>query len=572
VGWVNAGDVNRAWPIRKYLPELDLIEGVVGYLFLQDDREHNPASQEQTTAYLRNAIRQFIEATPDDEIGAPALALAKAIQGIVEFDQSKKHDVTPELRKTFEEVVKLVPFSSQARNLKAIVDLKACCTVKSDDHRAQEVISQLMDAVRVEPEDDTSLRNLQNLYLALGSPNAGQVSAVREALKAQEKPISIADAADKPKKSQEAFLRMQALNWYDLKLSKTTGQVNEDYEITGKLHIMNTWPAAIHSDHAFLKVDQSEAVVNRQFTPGSIELKVGKTYEFTMAFRARRPGHWCVSAQLSIANGDQVSSPCKYIDIKDNFADFKDPIDRLNGSTIDLEPFGITSIYMWHLLWFVAGAAWLWYWFTRRGLLGRSMWVASKKEDEVITPQERLVGAITLGGLLLIVIIGYSITTSNYPNTIPLQAGDFGNVNVIAEPASPMQIKYLGGSYKVPSRELVANFRITNNGKEALRVGEFITASQRFVNPNVYTTKVEYPDYLLADRGLSLSDPSPIQPGETRDETITIPDARWDTERLSGLAYDVDSSFVGMLFFFTPNGERYHVDVGGAIVPAFVPG
>jgi Monooxygenase subunit B protein len=396
VGWVNAGDVNRAWPIRKYLPELDLIEGVVGYLFLQDDREHNPASQEQTTAYLRNAIRQFIEATPDDEIGAPALALAKAIQGIVEFDQSKKHDVTPELRKTFEEVVKLVPFSSQARNLKAIVDLKACCTVKSDDHRAQEVISQLMDAVRVEPEDDTSLRNLQNLYLALGSPNAGQVSAVREALKAQEKPISIADAADKPKKSQEAFLRMQALNWYDLKLSKTTGQVNEDYEITGKLHIMNTWPAAIHSDHAFLKVDQSEAVVNRQFTPGSIELKVGKTYEFTMAFRARRPGHWCVSAQLSIANGDQVSSPCKYIDIKDNFADFKDPIDRLNGSTIDLEPFGITSIYMWHLLWFVAGAAWLWYWFTRRGLLGRSMWVASKKEDEVITPQERLVGAITL--------------------------------------------------------------------------------------------------------------------------------------------------------------------------------
>jgi hypothetical protein len=75
VGWVNAGDVNRAWPIRKYLPELDLIEGVVGYLLLQDDREHSPASQEQTTAYLRNTLRQFIEATPDEEIGAPALAL-----------------------------------------------------------------------------------------------------------------------------------------------------------------------------------------------------------------------------------------------------------------------------------------------------------------------------------------------------------------------------------------------------------------------------------------------------------------------------------------------------------------
>jgi methane/ammonia monooxygenase subunit B len=71
---------------------------------------------------------------------------------------------------------------------------------------------------------------------------------------------------------------------------------------------------------------------------------------------------------------------------------------------------------------------------------------------------------------------------------------------------------------------------------------------------------------------LSLSDPSPIQPGETRDLTITIQDARWDTERLSGLAYDVDSSYAGMLTFFSPSGERYPVDVGGAVVPTFVPG
>jgi hypothetical protein len=27
---------------------------------------------------------------------------------------------------------------------------------------------------------------------------------------------------------------------------------------------------------------------------------------------------------------------------------------------------------------------------------------------------------------------------------------------------------------------------------------------------------------------------------------FTIQDARWDTERLSGLAYDVDSSFAGI--------------------------
>jgi methane/ammonia monooxygenase subunit B len=82
---------------------------------------------------------------------------------------------------------------------------------------------------------------------------------------------------------------------------------------------------------------------------------------------------------------------------------------------------------------------------------------------------------------------------------------------------------------------------------------------------------VEYPDYLLADRGLSLSDNSPIAPGETRDVAVTIQDARWDTERLSGLAYDVDSSFAGVLFFFTPRGARYPMEVSGAVIPTFMP-
>ena len=123
----------------------------------------------------------------------------------------------------------------------------------------------------------------------------------------------------------------------------------------------------------------------------------------------------------------------------------------------------------------------------------------------------------------------------------------------------------------MPGRELVANFKITNNGKEPLRIGEFNTAGLRFLNPDVYTSKVEYPDYLLADRGLSLSDNSPIAPGETRDIAVTIQDARWDPERLSGLAYDVDSSFAGVLFFFSPSGARYPMEVGGPVIPTFMP-
>jgi methane/ammonia monooxygenase subunit B len=121
------------------------------------------------------------------------------------------------------------------------------------------------------------------------------------------------------------------------------------------------------------------------------------------------------------------------------------------------------------------------------------MWVASGREEEVITPQERMVGAVTLGGMLLIVTIAYAMLVSAYPNTIPLQAGDLHNIPTIDEPPTPVSLKYLGETYKVPGRELTVNYKITNTGKEALRVGEFISAGLRFLNPDVYTAKVSKP-------------------------------------------------------------------------------
>jgi methane/ammonia monooxygenase subunit B len=393
---------------------------------------------------------------------------------------------------------------------------------------------------------------------------------------------SVGPAAAHGEKSQAAFLRMRTLNWYDLKWSKTSVQVNEEYEITGKLHIMNAWPAAVHvPDRAFVNVGQPGAVANRegvwvggQFTPRSMLLKVGETYEFRILLRARRPGHWHTHVQLSVETGGPIPGPGQWVDVKGSFSDFTDPVKLLNGTTVDIETYQLGRIYGWHLLWYIAGAAWIAFWFSKRGLIGRFVQVATGvSEDVIITPQERVIGAVTLAAVLGTIIIFYGLTASSYPNTIPLQAGDFHNIQPLAGEvdSGPLKIKYLGGNYKVPGRELVANFKITNEGKEAVRIGEFNTAGLRFLNPDVYTTKVDYPDYLLADRGLTLSDNSPIQPGETKDITVTVQDARWDTERLSGLAYDVDSSFAGVLFFFTASGTRYPMEVGGSVIPTFLP-
>ncbi|WP_051953405.1 bacterial ammonia monooxygenase, subunit AmoB [Methylocapsa aurea] len=380
-------------------------------------------------------------------------------------------------------------------------------------------------------------------------------------------------------KSQAAFLRMRTLNWYDVKWSKTSLNVNDKMEITGKLHIMEAWPVAVAKPEvAFLNVGEPGPVFIREgsfiggkFAPRSLSLELGKTYEFKILLKARREGRWHIHTQLSVETGGPIVGPGQWVEIKGSMADFTDPVTLLNGEVIDLETYKIANIYWWHLFWIIVAVVWIGYWFRKRGFIGRYVFVASGKGDELITPQERTVGAAVLAATLLTVIISYAITASEFPRTIPLQAGNLRGIEPLPTVEAPIKVVYQRGTYKVPGRELVATYKITNTGKEPLRIGEFATAGLRFLNPDVYTTKIEYPDYLLADKGVTLSDNAPIAPGETKEITVKVQDARWDTERLADLAYDVDSSFAGLLFFFTPSGTRYEIEVGGPVIPEFLP-
>lgn len=151
-------------------------------------------------------------------------------------------------------------------------------------------------------------------------------------------------------------------------------------------------------------------------------------------------------------------------------------------------------------------------------------------------------------------IIGFYaiITPSQRPNEIPL-------LGEVVKSGDPLEVKVLGAIYTVPDRKLQVNLVITNRGKEPVKLGEFQSAGLRFLNPEVYMSKINYPENLVAGHGLSLSDNAPIQPGETRVITFFVQDNR-QSDRLS---YDVNKSPPSLLYFFTPSGYRYEVDIGG---------
>ncbi|SEC69210.1 hypothetical protein SAMN05519104_1883 [Rhizobiales bacterium GAS188] len=197
IGWIDAGQMQQEWPLRQFLPELSFVEGAVGYFLLQIDRAHGRPFQPRIAELADSELRRFAE-TADRVRGASTLALARAMQGIMRALRGDMREPIPLLRETFQDIVQLVPGSSQARNLKALADLHACCIAGSTVVAAQSVIDQLVDALRVDPTDARTLSNLQNLYLALASyagPNppkltrqelterAAQVGSVREALR-----------------------------------------------------------------------------------------------------------------------------------------------------------------------------------------------------------------------------------------------------------------------------------------------------------------------------------------------------------------------------------------------------
>lgn len=381
-------------------------------------------------------------------------------------------------------------------------------------------------------------------------------------------------------RSQQAFLRMRTLNWYDVKWSKTEVNVNEEMVLSGKVHVFSGWPQAVAKpDVAFLNVGEPGPVLIRKGAyvgdvpaPRSFSLQVGKDYEYKLVLKARRQGRFHVHVQMNVEGGGPIVGPGEWITIKGDMANFTNPVTLLDGSTIDLETYGITWTYIYHFAWMAAAAVWILYWFMTKGLIVRYWWVKAGKANELITVREKRIGGLWLAASMLAVLFGYAWANNAFPRTLPMQAGLLKGIDPIALPPATVTAHFKGGSYTVPGRELSVKLRITNSGAEPVKVGEFTTAGLRFLNPSVFTTRPQFPEYLLADRGLAVSDETPIAPGETRDVTIIVQDARFDIERLSDLAYDTDSQFGGLLFFFSPSGNRVGVEIGGPVIPRFAAG
>jgi methane/ammonia monooxygenase subunit B len=379
-------------------------------------------------------------------------------------------------------------------------------------------------------------------------------------------------------KSQAAFMRMRTIHWFDLNWSKDLVPVNDTMTISGKFHVFAGWPETVDKPEiSFLNIGIPGPVFIRQgswiggqLVPRSVSLELGETYEFKVLLKARRPGDWHVHTMMNVKGGGPIIGPGKWVTVTGTMGSFVNPVTTLLGDTINLETYNLDNTYFWHAFWYAIGIAWLVYWARKPMFVPRQIAVESGKADSLITPLDRKVAMGFAIGTIAIVAFGMSSTNAKYPVTTPLQAGLLRGMKPIEMPAKTVNVKVEDATYRVPGRAMQMTLTITNNGDSSIRLGEFNTAGVRFLDPKVHTDETGYPDDLLAEEGLTVSDNSPLAPGQSRTVQVTASDAAWEVYRLADLIYDPDSRFAGLLFFWDEAGKRQMIMVDAPLIPSFI--
>ena len=268
--------------------------------------------------------------------------------------------------------------------------------------------------------------NAKNLF------KLGVIGLCGMAALAHELMLDIYPAAAHGERSQEPFLRMRTIQWYDMKWGPETTKVNDLATMTGKFHLAEDWPRAVGKPgRAFFNVGSPSPVfvrlstkLNGEPTMISGPLEIGRDYAFEVKLKARIPGRHHMHAMVNIKDAGPIAGPAAWMNITGSWDDFTNPIKLLTGETIDTETFNYGNGVFWHVLWLGLGH-----------LLDRLLRcpahvpaaqprTAGLWRRTAAGPDGQESGLDRTDQTFGIVWGGYRYTETKHPYTVPIQAGE----------------------------------------------------------------------------------------------------------------------------------------------------
>ena len=243
--------------------------------------------------------------------------------------------------------------------------------------------------------------------------------------------VDVSPVAAHGERSQEPFLRMRSIQWYDMKWQPKVTKVNDIATMTGKFHLAEDWPRAVGKpERAFFNVGSPSPVFVRLSTTLNGEptfisgpLVIGRDYEFEVRLKARIPGRHHMHAMVNVKDAGPIAGPAAWMNISGSWDDFTNPVKLLTGETIDTETFNLSNGLFWHILWIAIGCFWIGIFVARPMFLPRSRVLLAYGDELLLDPMDR---KIAIGVAVLTCALvwgGYRYTESKHPYTIPIQAG-----------------------------------------------------------------------------------------------------------------------------------------------------
>lgn len=395
--------------------------------------------------------------------------------------------------------------------------------------------------------------------------------------------VTFSDAAfAHGERAQQAGLRTRTIQWFDTEVFPRDAKINDIVTVKGKFIPSKWWPKHMAQPDGldgtaylnvgvpgpvFIRVDSR---VNGVPMIRSTTFEKGKTYEYEIKLKARRPGKYHVHPVISIRDAGPIIGPAYWVEVTGDGAKFENKIETLTGQVIDLETWGLGNTIAWHSFWFVVFLAWIGYWFRKLPVLMpryKKVMALGEDADTLIEIKDMAVGGVFFIFILTAIAGSYLWAQNEYPITIPLQTGEV-EVPPLPEPQIMAEVKVNKAKYRIPGRSFQLDLTVTNKGDSPMQVGAFYIGGIRFINPKVLTVTKEEKGDLVAPQGLTVNT-APIPPGETRNIVVYADDALWETYRLTSLIYDPDSRFAGLLMFYDEQGKRYIQEIGGSMVPVF---
>jgi len=376
-------------------------------------------------------------------------------------------------------------------------------------------------------------------------------------------------------KSQEAFLRMRTIGWVDVKFSQDRVKQGETFTISGIAKIMDTWPTNLSKgapNTGFLGVIApgpvvlvKERTINGVSAPSRIDVRKGAIYEFSITVAGRRVGRWHVHPSFSVKGSGTLLGPGMWINVEKNADGFSNPVTLENGKTINLENYQLPFTWIWLLITFVIGVAWMIYWtvpkrtVTNLAVTSQIPLNTDGMEYGLITKKDhRNMNWFAIGTALLLVV-GWVYQAAQFPTKMPQQVVQFAPPDP-AIASAPVFAKASGAAatYDKASKTLTMTVNVQNTGKKAMELKEFTTTSLRFVPSAPAATDIP----------MTVTPGTTVEPGANTSLTLALKSDVWESEHLLPIG---ESQLVvtGILVFDDEDATRNLTEVEANLKPRF---